>query len=166
MKDTRGQILKVALDLFIERGYDRTSLREIAERVGVTKAALYYHFTSKDEIFATLMQPIIDLQSEVMSLLQKHPALEDWAHSLVALVDVVLPQRRVFELFESNQNAAREMAQRMIAESDFEEVHQAMHERTNAVLTDESVPLADRVRMAGAVGLARAFSVSPPERRF
>ena len=52
MNDTRERILDAALDLFIEQGYDKTSLREIAERVGVTKAALYYHFESKEEIFA------------------------------------------------------------------------------------------------------------------
>ena len=48
MKDTRERILDTALDMFIERGYDKTSLREIAERVGVTKPALYYHFSSKE----------------------------------------------------------------------------------------------------------------------
>jgi AcrR family transcriptional regulator len=48
--DTRGRIQAVALDLFTEQGYDATSLREIAERLGVTKAALYYHFKSKEEI--------------------------------------------------------------------------------------------------------------------
>jgi AcrR family transcriptional regulator len=42
--DTRQRILDVALDLFIEQGFDGTSLRQIAEQLGVTKAALYYHF--------------------------------------------------------------------------------------------------------------------------
>jgi AcrR family transcriptional regulator len=42
--DTRTRIQDVALDLFIEQGYEATSLREIAEKLGVTKAALYYHF--------------------------------------------------------------------------------------------------------------------------
>jgi len=46
-EDTRQRILDVASELFVERGYDATSLREIAERLGVTKAALYYHFASK-----------------------------------------------------------------------------------------------------------------------
>jgi AcrR family transcriptional regulator len=52
--DTREQIRGVALDLFAERGYDATSLREIAERLGVTKAAVYYHFRTKEEILASL----------------------------------------------------------------------------------------------------------------
>ncbi|MCW2946577.1 MAG: putative transcriptional regulator, TetR family, partial [Actinoallomurus sp.] len=42
--DTREKIQAVALELFAEHGYDKTSLREIAERLDVTKAALYYHF--------------------------------------------------------------------------------------------------------------------------
>src|SRR5215217_6492911 len=40
MAGTRQQILDTATDLFIEHGYDKASLREIAEKVGVTKAAL------------------------------------------------------------------------------------------------------------------------------
>src|SRR5580658_7183593 len=49
-RDTRSQAQQVALELFAEQGYERTSLREIAERLGVTKAALYYHFKSKEDI--------------------------------------------------------------------------------------------------------------------
>src|SRR6266516_1708828 len=48
--DTRERIQAIALELFAEQGYEKTSLREIAERLGVTKAALYYHFKSKEDI--------------------------------------------------------------------------------------------------------------------
>ncbi|TSD99911.1 TetR/AcrR family transcriptional regulator [Skermania sp. ID1734] len=51
----RDRILHVALELFTERGYEGTSLREIAERLEVTKAALYYHFKSKDAILLSLL---------------------------------------------------------------------------------------------------------------
>src|SRR5215469_16465337 len=47
---TRERIQAIALELFAEQGYEKTSLREIAERLGVTKAALYYHFKSKEDI--------------------------------------------------------------------------------------------------------------------
>lgn len=53
--DTRTRIQHVALELFNENGYEATSLREIAERLGVTKAALYYHFRTKDEIIESLV---------------------------------------------------------------------------------------------------------------
>ncbi len=62
--DTRQRIQDVALELFAEQGYEKTSLREIAERLDVTKAALYYHFKTKEEIlvsiFDDLTQPILD----------------------------------------------------------------------------------------------------------
>ena len=51
---TRDRILDVALELFNEHGYDKTSLREIAEQLGVTKAALYYHFEKKEDILLEL----------------------------------------------------------------------------------------------------------------
>ena len=63
--DTRQRIQDVALELFAEQGYEKTSLREIAERLDVTKAALYYHFKTKEEIlvsiFEDLTQPIEEL---------------------------------------------------------------------------------------------------------
>lgn len=63
--NTRQRIQEVALELFAEQGYEKTSLREIAERLDVTKAALYYHFKTKEEIlvsiFEDLSRPIEDL---------------------------------------------------------------------------------------------------------
>jgi AcrR family transcriptional regulator len=58
--DTREDIRAVALELFAGNGFEQTSLRQIAERLGITKAALYYHFPSKDELLAELAQPLID----------------------------------------------------------------------------------------------------------
>src|SRR5438067_2857379 len=54
--DTRSRVQKVALELFAEQGYEKTSLREIAERLGVTKAALYYHFRSKEDIVRSFIE--------------------------------------------------------------------------------------------------------------
>ena len=51
---TRRRILDVALELFASQGYDRTSLREISERLGFSKAALYYHFRAKEDILRAL----------------------------------------------------------------------------------------------------------------
>ena len=67
---TRDRIRQVALELFAEHGYDGTSLRQIAERLGITKAALYYHFQSKDEIVESLMA---DLFAKVDALIAVGP---------------------------------------------------------------------------------------------
>ena len=50
-------MLETALELFVERGYDATPLQEIADRLQVTKAALYYYFTSKTKILEALLEP-------------------------------------------------------------------------------------------------------------
>ncbi|MFI5895119.1 TetR/AcrR family transcriptional regulator [Actinoplanes sp. NPDC051513] len=55
MADTRRRILEVALDLFGERGYAGTSIADITARLGISKAALYYHFGAKDEILEALV---------------------------------------------------------------------------------------------------------------
>jgi AcrR family transcriptional regulator len=57
--DTRARIQEVALELFAAQGYDKTSLREISDRLGVTKAALYYHFKSKEEIVAATVEDFL-----------------------------------------------------------------------------------------------------------
>lgn len=53
--DTRDRILSVALRLFATQGYATTSLREIADELGVTKAALYFHFKTKEEILSGIL---------------------------------------------------------------------------------------------------------------
>jgi AcrR family transcriptional regulator len=52
--ETRAEIQRVALDLFTSNGFEATSLREIAEQLGISKAALYYYFTSKDDIVRSI----------------------------------------------------------------------------------------------------------------
>ena len=54
---TRQQILETAQRLFTEHGYDATSLQMIADEMGLTKAAVYYHFRAKSDILRAAMQP-------------------------------------------------------------------------------------------------------------
>src|SRR4051794_40052793 len=67
MNDTRDRILDVALELFTENGYDGTSMREIAERLSITKPALYYHFDSKEEIVRTLLADLEQQATELVA---------------------------------------------------------------------------------------------------
>ena len=54
--DRHGAILEAALDLFSSHGYEATSIRMIAKKVGVSDPALYSHFKSKSEILKTLFE--------------------------------------------------------------------------------------------------------------
>ncbi|BCJ37974.1 TetR family transcriptional regulator [Actinocatenispora thailandica] len=53
---TRQRILDIALELFTERGFAGTSVADLAGRLGTSKAALYHHFRSKNEILAALLE--------------------------------------------------------------------------------------------------------------
>ncbi|MFD0657356.1 TetR/AcrR family transcriptional regulator [Thermocatellispora tengchongensis] len=57
---TRERILRAAQELFAQHGYQQTSVRAIAERLGLTKTAVLYHFGTKAEILSALATPILD----------------------------------------------------------------------------------------------------------
>jgi AcrR family transcriptional regulator len=62
----RAAILRAAAGLFAARGYDGTSLNDIAAQVGLTKAGLYHYFASKHEIFdRIILQLLAEMQAEV-----------------------------------------------------------------------------------------------------
>ena len=58
--DTKQRILDVARDLFTTQGVQRTSLQDIADRLGITKPALYYHFPSRDDLVRSIVAPMLD----------------------------------------------------------------------------------------------------------
>src|SRR6516225_11825806 len=71
--DTRARIQQVALELFAEQGYEKTSLREIAERLDVTKAALYYHFKSKEDIVRSLVEDYFGQLDDLIAWAKTQP---------------------------------------------------------------------------------------------
>jgi AcrR family transcriptional regulator len=71
--DTRERIQATALELFAEQGYEKTSLREIAERLGVTKAALYYHFNSKEDIVVSLFDGLLAEVDAIIAWFRESP---------------------------------------------------------------------------------------------
>ena len=61
MNKTKRKIFEASMKLFAEKGYDATSIEEITGTVGVAKGTLYYHFSSKEEIFDFLVEEGIKL---------------------------------------------------------------------------------------------------------
>ncbi|MFI5715067.1 TetR/AcrR family transcriptional regulator [Nocardia sp. NPDC051750] len=59
-RDTKQAILDAAVQLFVSKGFEQTSLREIADAVGITKPSLYYHFSSKLELLVAVINPLLD----------------------------------------------------------------------------------------------------------
>lgn len=58
--DTRQRIQDVARDLFLQQGVQRTSLQDIADKLGITKPALYYHFSSREDLVRSIVVPLIE----------------------------------------------------------------------------------------------------------
>jgi AcrR family transcriptional regulator len=86
--ETRQRILAVALELFAGQGYAGTSIRDIAERMSVTKAALYYHFASKEEILDAVTEPFMTEFRDLAERAERRPppAAEEL---LAGLVDIL-----------------------------------------------------------------------------
>jgi AcrR family transcriptional regulator len=109
--DTRTRIQEVALELFIEHGYEATSLREIAERLGVTKAALYYHFKTKEDIVASLVQDRTDALKALLDWAEAQPPGPRLREEIVRRYSDELHRGRhhdTMRFFERNQTALRD----------------------------------------------------------
>ncbi len=59
-EERKKNILDIAEELFIAKGYDRTTTTDILERAGIARGTLYYHFKSKEEILDALIDRIMD----------------------------------------------------------------------------------------------------------
>jgi AcrR family transcriptional regulator len=114
--DTRARIQEVALELFAEQGYEQTSLREIAERLGVTKAALYYHFKSKEDIVHSFTDDYLAEFDSLLEWARRQPQGPGTRRAIIErYADIVLRGTEVFRFMERNQAAFQGGKQRFDA---------------------------------------------------
>lgn len=67
-EDIQEKILHEAEEVFYEKGYKDTSMREIASRSGITVSNIYHYFTNKDEMFHIILKPVLnDLYAMIYS---------------------------------------------------------------------------------------------------
>lgn len=168
--DTRRLILDVAAELFTERGYDKTSLRDIAERLDITKAALYYYFTRKQDILLELHMRLHNLATTILDELEAIPdgtgRVTAWPAMIDRLIDTIITNRDLMLLYHRNLSAidALHADQRNRLE------HENLEERIVSILSTDAIPLPQRVRMAATIGVitevliesSRAFDNVPP----
>lgn len=161
---TRDRILEAALELFADNGFDRTSMRQIAERVGINKASLYYHFTGKEEIFAALAHRVYGI-GHYLGLDQLLPEdgrldMPALAAGLEQLLDQVLANRRVVTMLERNRATWRAVGGEDPVHL---EQHRQLERRWNHLMTNPQVPVRSRVRLSAALGalIGGALGVSP-----
>ncbi|MGY2007227.1 TetR/AcrR family transcriptional regulator [Nocardia gipuzkoensis] len=70
---TKNAIRDAAVKLFGAKGFEQTSLREVADAVGITKASLYYHYASKLDLLLAIIDPIVDHMRSVVDDLDQVP---------------------------------------------------------------------------------------------
>ncbi|MEV4758273.1 TetR/AcrR family transcriptional regulator [Micromonospora sp. NPDC049559] len=109
---TRSRIQAVALELFTEQGYEKTSLREIAERLGVTKAALYYHFKSKEEIVNSVVEDRLARLDAIIERAHTRPDDAAGRHAIIAEYADEFFQHgpSAMRFFEQNQTAFKHLS--------------------------------------------------------
>jgi len=66
-EQTVEKIIAISTELFMEKGYDKTSMQDIINSLGMSKGAIFHHFSSKDAIFEAVMQRIGNAQMEVLT---------------------------------------------------------------------------------------------------
>jgi AcrR family transcriptional regulator len=151
--ETRERILDVAQELFIRQGYDKTSLRDIALRLGITKAALYYYFERKEDILVELH---LRLHAMGTSLLEELEAAPDGAARVAILprladqmIDFMAENRELMLLHFRNRSAFEALA----SNERHQQENEDLEARVNRILSSPAVPLRERVRMAAIFGV-------------
>jgi AcrR family transcriptional regulator len=142
--DTRQRIQDVALELFAGQGYEKTSLREIAEQLDVTKAALYYHFKTKEEILVSIFD---DLARPIEELIEwgggQPKTLETKLEIVTRYSQALTGSSRLFRFMQENQATVRELR---IGETFKRRVLDLRD-----ILVDPDASLADQVRYSSAL---------------
>lgn len=96
MNKTKRKIFETSMKLFAEKGYDATSIEEITATVGVAKGTLYYHFSSKEEIFNFLVEEGVKLLKNSIAI-----KTDKLSNSLDKIRAIILIQIKILVKYES-----------------------------------------------------------------
>ncbi|THV31286.1 TetR/AcrR family transcriptional regulator [Glycomyces paridis] len=141
---TRERIQQTAIALFSEHGYERTSLREIAEQLGVTKAALYYHFKTKEDIAASFFESYAADVDRICEWGDTRPRdLETRTELLRRYEETIRSHVPVLKFMQSNQAALTRL--------DRMSVFRMRQRRLHALLIESDDPLTHRLRAWDAI---------------
>jgi AcrR family transcriptional regulator len=163
--NTRQRIQDVALQLFAEHGYEKTSLREIAEHLDVTKAALYYHFKTKEQIIVSLFEDLTQPIEDLIEWGREQPhTLETKLEMLRRYGQALTDAAPLFRFMQENQATVRDLR---IGEA-FKDRMRGMRD----ILMDPDAELVDQIRCVSALFTLHAgmfvmqdIEADPEERR-
>lgn len=144
-QNTRKQLLEVALELFKEKGFDKTTMRDIAQRAELAVGAAYYHFRTKDEIVLAFYEETLeqferesaeiitkshDLETRLFEILnRKFEQLKPYRGFIVVLTRTILDPTSPLSPFGEGTNFIRERS-----EAVFEKAVQGCENQVPAVV--------------------------------
>jgi AcrR family transcriptional regulator len=128
-EDTRGRILAEAVELFAANGFASTTTRELSEHMGFTKAALYYHFRTKDELLAALVEPIAD-EIAALADVPRPDGDAGRVELLAGYLDLVAAHRRLFRVLYQDPAVGR-------------------NQKVKAIVWEGYTPLVEALRVPG-----------------
>ena len=150
-EDTRARVLQAALELFAEQGFAATSTRELSERLGFTKAALYYYFKTKDDLLAALIQPAIEQLTALITQTPVRASAAARREVLAAYLDLNASHVDLLRVLTQDPSVARRPASA---------VHAALEERMLQLLAGHEAPdLTEQVRARAALAAVRGALV-------
>jgi AcrR family transcriptional regulator len=153
--DTRSRILDIALELFSEQGFDGTTLQQIADRLGFTKAALYYHFRSKDDLLEALIGPVMADLDQLFDTHENEPDTPgERRRFLEDYLDYLLGHRRLIAYMSSDLA--------ILAHPAFSTGNAVRRARLERRLAGDGIDFTDQVRVAMAFrGIGGAIAQYP-----
>ncbi|NUS01482.1 MAG: helix-turn-helix transcriptional regulator [Nonomuraea sp.] len=101
----------MALELFAERGYDKTTLQEVAERLEITRPALYYHFRTKEEILGSVVEQLVQSIDELVTWARAQPPTTEARKEILLRISGLLEDkwRPLFRFAQVNQGAMQDV---------------------------------------------------------
>lgn len=150
-EDTRARVLRAALELFAERGFAATSTRELSERLGFTKAALYYYFRTKDDLLAALIQPGLEQLTTLITQTPVRASAAARREVLAAYIDLNISHVDLLRVLTQDPSVALRPASVTYA---------ALEGRMLQLLAGHEAPdLIDQIRARAALGAIRGALV-------
>jgi len=143
--EVRAEFVGIAARRFAEQGFQATSLEDIAHDAGYSKAAVLYHFGTKDDLLVAVMDWHIEATADLLSTLeQESPGPERTERAIQTLVSFVLDRRPVSPLALS---PAHDVATAMTRHPELLDRFREMRQRMGAVLVGPEATLAQHVRL-------------------
>jgi AcrR family transcriptional regulator len=146
--ETRERILAVALQLIADHGFAATSTREISERLGFTKAALYYHFRTKDDLLAAIVAPAMEDLKALLDKASPRGGPVARRQFVEGYVDLVASHEDLVRVLSDDPSARRRVALTAAA---------PLYDRMARLLSGSEAPgTAQRARVRAALGAIHA----------